>query len=230
MKSYTIFPFLIQSTFWWVVVKPLTVLFAGLKVYGFEHIQSLKAPVILAPNHSNAFDSVLLPLAFPLWSRFSSLFYVVRSGKYYTSWRKFVFSFFNLEHIGAYAVEHNQKNYAVALRRHKEIIEDGRTVCIFPEGGITRDGLIRSAHGGVVYLAQTTQKPVVPVLISGTYKLSPWKFFTRQARISVEFFPPIYFKESDYHNDSIVAEQYRSNAERVLNVLRSAKQEPLVSI
>jgi len=205
-------------------------LFADLKVYGYENVKSLQAPVILAPNHSSSFDPVLLPLAFPLWSRFSPIFYVVRGGKYHTSWRKFVFSFFNLEHIGSYAIKHNQKDYAVALNLHKEMIEDRRTMCIFPEGRITRDGLIQPAHGGVVYLAQVTKKPVVPVLISGTYELSPWKFFSHQAKISVRFFPPIYFKESDYRNDSTVAKQYKADAEKVLNVLRDAKQEPLTII
>lgn len=229
MQLFKVLPFLIQSTFWWVVAKPLVVFFADFKVYGLEHIRGLKAPIIFAPNHSSSLDVVLLPLALPLWSTFSPLFYVSRKADYYTSWKKFIFSFFNLNHIGAYAIEHEKKDYASSLRHHVEIINNGGNMCIFPEGGTTKDGLIRRAHGGVTYLTQVTGAPIVPVLISGTFKLSARKFFTRKIKITIQFFPPMYFQKMIYSNSEETAEEYKAQAERVLNVLRAAKQEPLVT-
>lgn len=231
-KIYFILPFFLQGTLWWIVVRPILYFFVGFKVINYECVKNLKGPVIFAPNHSHSLDAVLLPLALPLWSRFSPIFYVTREGVRYTGWRKFLFTFFNLKHIGAYPITHDKKNYALSLETHKKIIEDGGSMCIFPEGGTTKDGFVRPARGGITYLAATTGVPVVPVLITGTFQLDIPTFLKRKSQVTVEFFPEMYFTELvEYHEgDAELATRYRKFGESILNVIRIAKKEPEVNI
>lgn len=211
-------------------MRPFLFLFTNFKIIGYEHIKDLQSPLIFAPNHSNSIDSILLPLALPFWSQFSPIFYVAMKPKNYTGWRRTIFTIFNLEHIGAYAISHNKKDYADSLAKHLEILHDGGVVGIFPEGGFTKDGEIRRAHGGVSYLANAANLPVIPVLIRGTFKLPVKDILLRRKGISVEFFPPMYFEKIGYANSSEVAEEHRSNAEKILNIIRKAKGEEEVTL
>ena len=172
MKFYAILPAVLQGTLWWFLMKPFFSFFGQLKVVGYEKVKLLDAPVILAPNHSHSLDAVLLPLAFPLWSKFSPLFYVARPAQLYTGWRKVAFSLQDLKFIGSYPLIPNKKDYGVALEKHVNLLREGNTLCIFPEGGTTKDGTIRDAHGGVTYLATVTKRPIVPVHVSGTFQLT----------------------------------------------------------
>lgn len=226
LRAYFILPFLLQGTLWWVVMKPLMTLLFGLQIKGYEHVRDVASPAIFAPNHSHPLDAELLPLALPLWSRFSPMFYVAREAGEYSSWKKLLFGIFNLEHIGAYALAHDKKDYAASLKKHVAILNDGGSVCIFPEGGITRDGLIRRAHGGVSYLANQTGLPVIPVLIRGSYRFPLIKLLFRRESLSIEFFPPVYIDQGIYRNSDETAEAYRANAEEILNILRKTRVNP----
>ncbi len=56
-----------------------------------------------------------------------------------------------------------------ALDRVAEELESGRVVCIFPEGGLTRDGEIGEFRNGAVRILERTPVPVVPMALSGLW-------------------------------------------------------------
>lgn len=225
MKLYFVWPLILQSTLWWIVMKPFTSFFFRLEVKGLHHLKDISSPAIFAPNHSHPLDSELLPLALPIWSRFSPMFYVTLAPKRYTGWKKVIFTTLNLEHIGAYAFTHDKKDYALSLKKHVSILKDGGSVCIFPEGSMTKNGLIGHARGGVSYLASETEAPIVPVLIQGTYKLTLLDTVLRRRKVTIEFFPAVHYKNKIYSNTEATAEEYRANAEQVLDVIRKGKGE-----
>ena len=82
-KSYYILPIIIQTTLWYLITKPFFKFFIGLEVKGYKNIKNEKAPLIFAPNHASEIDPVLLPLAFPIWSKFSPMFFVARETHFY---------------------------------------------------------------------------------------------------------------------------------------------------
>lgn len=228
IKPYAILPFLLQGVVWKLLAKPFFLFFGHLQVIGYEKIRQLDAPVIFAPNHSHSIDAILLPLAFPLWSRFSPLFYVAREAKYYSGWRHAVFSLFgDLRLIGAYPIAPQKHDYVLSLDKHISILNDGFNMCIFPEGGTTKDGDIKEAHGGVTHLGLATQKPVVPVLISGTYNINQKKFFSRERHIIIQFLDPILSKDfADAVRDQ---RDYKSAAQMVTNRLRETREALKIS-
>jgi len=54
-----------------------------------------------------------------------------------------------------------------------ELIDDGWSMLIFPEGGRSPDGWGQDFRGGAAYLARRTGAPVVPIHLSGTERILP---------------------------------------------------------
>jgi 1-acyl-sn-glycerol-3-phosphate acyltransferase len=224
-KSYFIAPFLLQATLWRIVMRPFFYFFTRLEVRGLEHVMSLPKGVVFAPNHSSELDPVVLPLAFPLWSRFVPMFYIVREPKFYTdpvfSWRRHFYDLVPFTALGAHAIVSGAKDYSLSLSTHCSILTDGGSICIFPEGGFTKTGAIGEAHGGVSYLSHRTQKPVVPVLIEGTRTVTLSDLIRRKSKIVVTFLPPLYAHEYLPVDPSV--DEYRAFARTILDTLRDER-------
>jgi 1-acyl-sn-glycerol-3-phosphate acyltransferase len=84
----------------------------------------------------------------------------------------------------------HEKEDVLAL--HATLLQKGFSVLIFPEGHITRDGELMPPKLGAVKLSQRTQKPLVPVALSGSFELHPWKLITGRTHVIVTFTRPIY--------------------------------------
>ena len=52
-----------------------------------------------------------------------------------------------------------------------ELIEDGWSILIFPEGGRSPDGWGQPFRGGAAYLSVRTEAPVVPIHLEGTGRI-----------------------------------------------------------
>ncbi|WP_148715079.1 MFS transporter [Chitinolyticbacter meiyuanensis] len=65
---------------------------------------------------------------------------------------------------------------AKAFDRVAEYLEAGEVVCIFPEGGITRDGAIQPFRPGIDEIIRRTPVPVVPMALQGLWG----SFFSRK--------------------------------------------------
>ncbi|HLU66386.1 MAG TPA: lysophospholipid acyltransferase family protein [Kofleriaceae bacterium] len=71
-------------------------------------------------------------------------------------------------------VDRADRARAVAsLKRASELIESGVSVWIAPEGSRTRDGSLGALKKGGFHLARDTGTPIVPVALSGTYRVLP---------------------------------------------------------
>ncbi len=76
----------------------------------------------------------------------------------------------------------------IALERMK----NGRSIIIFPEGHRTRTGEMQEFKKLPFVVAQKSGVPIVPISISGMWKLSPNdKFEKRPTRITMHFHDPI---------------------------------------
>ena len=206
-------------------MRPFFNLFAHFEVRGLENLTGLTRPVIFAPNHSNEIDSILIPLALPVWSRFSPLFYVVREQKFYDDpffgWRGRFYAGWIFKILGAFPIVSGVKDYAVSLAAHVKILKEGGSVCIFPEGAFTKTGEIGTGHGGVGYLASATHIPIIPVYISGTFKFSLSELLLGKCHIQVTFLPAI-----EMGNDlraTLTADEYKRIATMVLDAIRTVR-------
>ena len=66
---------------------------------------------------------------------------------------------------------------ADAFEKIDEELSDGHIVCIFPEGGITKDGEIQQFRPGIEKIIERRAVPVIPIALGGIW--GSW--FSRQS-------------------------------------------------
>jgi len=133
---------------------------------------------ILVPNHQSLLDPLLLQgnLPRPVCSMTKST--------------QFIHSFFRwaLPRLHAFPVRRyrvDPQSVRVLFRR----LQEGRAVCVYPEGGRSWDGRIQPFLRGTIRVLLRAGVPVIPVGIEGTYDAWPrWasgprRGFTARVRI-----------------------------------------------
>lgn len=215
MKLYKYSPLILQKLIW-IPTRLILKFFGRLEVVGLENLNDLKSNVIFACNHTSELDPILLPASLPFFSRFSPMFYTSRTKDLYgnSGWRSFFYggNFFKL--WGSYPVFIGLKDYEKSMRHHISIVEDGGSMCVFPEGKITIDGNIQPAKGGVSYLAYRTKKTIVPVRFVGAYGITLTQFLTRKRHLKVIFGKPLNI--IDERNTSLSLDDFKQYANYVM--------------
>jgi long-chain acyl-CoA synthetase len=190
-------------------ILPLGKLFVTLKVHGLEHLASIRDPVIFAANHQSHLDTPMILQALPPRWRyriapamakefFKPHFYpdqYTASARLTNSINYYLAStFFN-----AFPLPQRETGTRQTLRYIGELIGDGYSVLIFPEGRRTEKGEINRFQPGVGMIASRLEVPVVPVRIEGLDRIlhHTWKFPAR-GNASVAFGAPMSLKGNDY--------------------------------
>jgi len=137
------------------------------KVRGDTHIPT-EGAAILVCNHVAFVDPVLLMAASP-----RPIYFIMDHQIFKTpllGW------FFRL--AGAIPIAPQREDPAIyeqAFARARKVLEAGDLVCIFPEGGLTRDGQLGEFKGGVMKLLEKNPVPVVPLALQNLWG----SFFSR---------------------------------------------------
>jgi 1-acyl-sn-glycerol-3-phosphate acyltransferase len=161
----------------------------GLTVEGLEHLPD-RGPYVIAANHHNYLDGVVLGCAVPPAIAFLVMPRV---------WRATPLHPFLHRHIGSIPVDLDRPDPG-ALRRTLDGLAAGRVVGIFPEGPFSRHGRLERGLPGVGLLALRSGVPVVPAGIRGTYEalLGRRFYLPRRRPFEVRFGPPRQFTTAAY--------------------------------
>jgi 1-acyl-sn-glycerol-3-phosphate acyltransferase len=159
-----------------------------LRVEGLEHLPE-RGPYLVAANHHNYLDGVVLGVALPEPIAFLVMPRVWRATPLHPVFHRWMGSIpLNLERpdVGA-------------LRRALAALERGRVVGIFPEGPFSVRGRLEPGLPGVALLALRSGVPVVPAGLLGTYQaLAGRRFHVPRAHpLRVRFGPPRRFTDAD---------------------------------
>jgi 1-acyl-sn-glycerol-3-phosphate acyltransferase len=65
--------------------------------------------------------------------------------------------------------------YDDAFAEARRVLEEGDLLCIFPEGGLTKDGTLQPFKGGIMKILETHPVPVVPIALTNLWG----SFFSR---------------------------------------------------
>src|SRR6058998_1073678 len=131
----------------------------GLHVQGAEHLPEC-GPYLVAANHHNYLDGVVLGVSVPAPITFLVMPRVWRATPLHPAFHR---------HIGSIPINLERPD-AGALRRALAVLEAGRIVGIFPEGPFSVRGRLEAGLHGVSMLALRSRVPVVPAAIRGTYE------------------------------------------------------------
>jgi long-chain acyl-CoA synthetase len=133
----------------------------SLEVRGLERLPPA-GPYLLCPTHASLLDAVLIFMALPR-SHVQRLFFLGAREYFKSPFMRWV------ARVGRVISTGTADTLLVSLRRAAEALETGMSVCIFPEGAITRDGYLQRPRPGAGILACERRVPIVPVLMRGTY-------------------------------------------------------------
>lgn len=221
MNKLFLISLLIQQKAPWIPVRILLVFFGHFEVRGLENLKEIEGNAIFACNHASEIDIPLLPAAIPFWSHFSPMFYTSRESEFYggSGWRRHFYGGRLFGTLGSYPVVVGLRDYKKALFHQIRIVNAGKSLCIFPEGRTTPNGMIQPAKGGVAYLAYITNVPIVPVRLGGTFRFSVKGFFMRKIKLSVSFGKPIRLSSKD--ESSIPIKECKNRANDVMSVIKN---------
>ena len=143
------------------------------EVFGTDRLDDLRRqadqddapppPLIFAPNHHSHLDTALMVRAVPFTWR--KRLVVAAAADYFFDKRwKATLAALSLNAIPIDR-ESTGRRSADMIR---ELVDDGWSLVIYPEGGRSPDGWGQTFKGGAAYLAGRTGAPVVPVFIDGT--------------------------------------------------------------
>ncbi len=80
-----------------------------------------------------------------------------------------------------------------ALTTALQVLKQGRSLCIFPEGKLTRNGHLSPFNEGVAFLHQKSQVPILPFAIQGGFEAWPYgQRWPRFQKITLRFGEPMH--------------------------------------
>lgn len=158
-------------------------------LHGLERVPE-KGRVLLAPNHISWLDGFLVQFINP-----RLVCTLVYGGNFEKGWIKRLGDTWN-----AIVISPGPKAILRALRKARQLLMEDEIVCIFPEGGITRNGQLQAFKPGMMKILEGTDAPVIPVFIDGLwgsiFSFSGGKYFFKmpqlgRRRIDVYFGEPL---------------------------------------
>ena len=170
-----------------VVSAPIIRALAAPTVRGLDRISHLDEPVIFAANHASHLDAPLLVSVIP--ERWRGELFVAGAADYFfdTRVKATMFAFL----LNAVPIE-RQRVSRVSVRRVSDLLEDGWSMLIFPEGGRSVDGWGQHHQAGAAWMAMRTDRPIVPIHVEGTRRiLAKGSSRIRPGKTQVTFGRPI---------------------------------------
>lgn len=188
-----------------VVRHPTRLLLKGLmqvRIEGYENIPR-EGPFLLLPNHQSVLDPFLVQGH--VRRRISSMTKSTQFTSPIPRW--------GLPRVHGFPVRRYRTD-PQSVRATLRHLEEGRGVCIYPEGERSWDGTLQPLRRGTIRLMLRCGVPVIPCGICGTYDAWPrWSRRPRRARRPVvlafgrprEFGPWPSLREMDEHVDEAMA-------------------------
>jgi 1-acyl-sn-glycerol-3-phosphate acyltransferase len=170
------------------VLRPIVAGLARPTRLNADRLIGVDGPVIFAPNHHSHVDTSLLLTSIPRRLRHDLV--VAAAADYFFTNR--VTSALSALTIGAIPIE-RQKIGRQSADLASDVLDDGWSLLIYPEGGRSKDGWGQPFRGGAAYLAIRAKVPVVPVYVAGTRRiLRKGSAIPRPSRTTVNFGKPIW--------------------------------------
>ena len=165
------------------IIKVLFLFLYSPKIIGKHNIPE-KGRIILAGNHTNNFDCLLL------MSSTKRCIHFLAKDELWRGLKKIIFS-----NMGLIPVNRRQKDHR-SLEMAENYLRKEKVIGIFPEGTFSKEkGTLLPFKIGAVKMAYDTDTKIVPFAITGTYRL-----FSRNLKIT--FGEPISIDDSNLDEEN----------------------------
>jgi long-chain acyl-CoA synthetase len=183
-------------------------LFSRMSIKGRDNIPE-RGPYMLASNHASYLDGFVVGAAIP-FSTFENLYFLGIS-KFFTGSIKGVLA--RMSHVIPIDAEAYLNR---ALQMSSYVLNQGKSLCIFPEGGRSFGREVLPFKKGVGIIALERNIPVVPVYIEGSSNALPrGTAFIRPVRIRVIFGKPFSIGDIDMNKKPAIVDEYQFFADQL---------------
>jgi 1-acyl-sn-glycerol-3-phosphate acyltransferase len=141
-------------------------LLAAPQRFGTDRLSELEGPAIFAANHHSHVDTPLMLTSIPEPWRYR-MFVAAGADYFFTNP---ITSALSALAIGAIPIERT-KVARRSAEQAAQLLEEGWSLLIFPEGGRSPDGWGQEFRGGAPYLSAKVGVPIVPVHLEGTGRI-----------------------------------------------------------
>ena len=138
------------------------------RIDGLEHLDGLEGPVLICPNHASHLDTPTVRFALPEHLRDHCAIAAAADFWFEGSQAGPVVALV----LGAFPFGRTS-DVRASLDHVADLVNDGWSVMVFPEGSRSRDGRMGPMRNGIGLLATSLHVPVVPVHIEGTWQMLP---------------------------------------------------------
>ena len=141
---------------------------ASPRVSGLDRLTDLlrvdnPRPVIFAPNHHSHIDTGVMIRSIPASWRHELVVAAAADYFFDARWKAALSALA----LNAIPIDRGATSRAT-FDRLRDVIADGNSLIIYPEGGRSPDGWGQDFKGGAAYLSTRTSAPIIPVHIDGT--------------------------------------------------------------
>ena len=169
------------------VMRPTMAVIASPARRGLDRLDDVDGPVVFVANHHSHADTPLLLTSIPEPWRHRIV--LGAAADYFFSNR--VAGAVSALAIGAVPIERTKVGRKSADMA-RDLIDDGWSMLLYPEGGRSPDGWGQEFRGGAAYLAIRCNVPVVPIHLQGTGRiLRKGRTLPRPSRTTVTFGDPL---------------------------------------
>jgi 1-acyl-sn-glycerol-3-phosphate acyltransferase len=137
-------------------------------VRGLDRLGHFAEPAIFAANHSSHLDAPLILSVIPTRWR-DEMFVAGAADYFFDTHPKAVLSALALNAVPM----ERQRVSRTSAGRATQLLDDGWSMLIFPEGGRSPDGWGQPHRPGAAWLAVRSSVPVVPLYLEGTARILP---------------------------------------------------------
>jgi 1-acyl-sn-glycerol-3-phosphate acyltransferase len=166
-------------------------------VYGTDLLDDVPGPVIFYSNHTSHLDATLIMCSLPeRWQRKTAVG-AARDYFFDVWWRQA----FTALVYGGFAIDRGRGGIT-AINKARELVDDGWSIVLFPEGTRSQDGHMQRFRHGASRLAIELGVGVVPIAIVGAYQAMPkGRFWPKPGRpvVTMRYGVPIYPEDGESH-------------------------------
>ena len=142
------------------VVLVITKCCYRIKATGTQHIP-VSGPALLVANHVSWADALIIGALGQRRIRF-----LMHRRMYESSHLKWLFK---LMKVILVCDTDPPKQIIRSLKQARQALDDGQLVCIFPEGHVTRTGMLQAFKGGMERIVKGTDHPIIPIYLGGLW-------------------------------------------------------------